>query len=104
MLILCRRKGEYHFRKKYEVTSTKANPDNTIEQEINERIATGNKAFAAHLTLFKSKLISKTAKLRLHQMVIRPTVTYACETWTLKEATKHRKENFKKDFWAIRKP
>jgi hypothetical protein len=52
--------------------------------------ATGNKAFAARLTLFKSKLTSKTAKLRLYQMVIRPTVTYACETWTLKEATKHR--------------
>jgi hypothetical protein len=23
-------------------------------------------------------------------MIIRPTVIYACETWTLKEATKHR--------------
>jgi hypothetical protein len=63
----------------YKHLGSLVNPDNTIEQEIKEGIATGNKAFAAHPTLFKSKLIPKTAKLRLYQMVIRPTVTCACE-------------------------
>jgi hypothetical protein len=38
----------------YKYLGSLVNPDNTIEQEIKERIATGNKAFTAHLTLFKS--------------------------------------------------
>jgi hypothetical protein len=35
--------------------------------------------------MFQSKLISKRAKLKLHYTVIRPVVTYSCETWILKE-------------------
>jgi hypothetical protein len=30
------------------------------------------------------------AKLKLYFSVIRPIVTYACETWTLKESITHR--------------
>jgi hypothetical protein len=30
------------------------------------------------------------AKLNLYFSVIRPTVTYACETWILKETRTHR--------------
>jgi hypothetical protein len=29
-------------------------------------------------------------------MIIRPTVTYACETWTLKEVIKHRRSVFER--------
>jgi hypothetical protein len=77
----------------YKYLGSIVNSDNTIEQEIKERLAIGNKAYAAHSSLFKSKLISKTANLRLYQMAIRPTVTYACETWTLKEAIDFLKIN-----------
>ena len=35
--------------------------------------------------LFSSKLISQNVKLRFYNMLIRPTVTYASETWVLKE-------------------
>jgi hypothetical protein len=40
--------------------------------------------------MFQSKLISKTAKLKLYRSVIRPAVTYACKTWTLKETIINR--------------
>jgi len=40
--------------------------------------------------MFQSKLISKLAKLKLYCPVIRPVVTYACETWTLKETITNR--------------
>ena len=36
-------------------------------------------------TFFQSKLISKAAKLKFYEAVIRPVVTYASETWVLKE-------------------
>ena len=35
--------------------------------------------------LFKSRLVTKSPKLKLYRTVIRPTVTYASETWVRKE-------------------
>ena len=66
------------------------NSDNSIEMEIKERIILGNKAYYANLALFKSRLISKQAKLRIYWTIIRPVVTYASETWVLKESVKQR--------------
>jgi hypothetical protein len=40
--------------------------------------------------MLQSKLISKTVKLKLYCSVITPAVTYACETWTLKETVVNR--------------
>jgi hypothetical protein len=61
------------------------NTDSSIEEEIKERIAAGNRAFHVHKKLFTSKLISRNIKLQLHNTLIRPTVTNASETWVLKE-------------------
>jgi hypothetical protein len=35
--------------------------------------------------MFQSRLISKRAKVKLYYSVIRPIVTYSCQTWILKE-------------------
>jgi len=35
--------------------------------------------------MFQSRLVSKRAKLKLYYSVIRPIVTYSCETWIIKE-------------------
>jgi hypothetical protein len=45
----------------------------------------GNKAFYANKRMFQDKLLSKRSKLKLYWSIIRPVVTYACETWVLKE-------------------
>jgi hypothetical protein len=45
-----------------------------------------NKAYYANKTIFKSKLVSRKSKLKLHWSVIRPIVVYGCETWVLKES------------------
>jgi hypothetical protein len=60
------------------------NGNNTLEEEIRERISKGNKAFYANKTLFKSKLVSRKSKIKLYWSVIRPTVVYGCETWIFK--------------------
>jgi hypothetical protein len=61
------------------------NTDNSIEEEIKERIAAGNRAYHVHKKLFTSKLISQNIKLQLYNMLIHPKVTYGSETWVLKE-------------------
>jgi len=62
------------------------NGNNTLEEEIRERIAKGNKAFYANKTLFKYNLVSRKSKLKLYWSVIRPIAVYGCEIWVLKES------------------
>jgi hypothetical protein len=59
------------------------NTDNSIEEEIKERIAAGNGVYKDQKKLFTSKLISQNVKLQLYNTSIHPTVTYASETWVL---------------------
>ena len=66
-----------------------ANTDNSVEEEIKERIAAGNRAFHIHEKLFTSNLISRNVKLQLYNTLIRPTVIYSPETWVLKENIKN---------------
>ena len=51
---------------------------------------TKQNTFYTNKKMFRNKLISKMAKLKLYCSVIRPVVTYACETWTLKETITNR--------------
>jgi len=76
--------------KSFKYLGSSVNTDNTIEEEIKERIALGNKAFFTNKKMFQSKLISKMAKLKLYCSVMRPVVTYACETWIIKETITNR--------------
>jgi hypothetical protein len=72
------------------------NGNNTLEEEIRERIVEGNKAFYANKTPFKSNLVSRKSKLKLYWSVIRPIVVYGCETWVLKESVIQRLSVFER--------
>jgi hypothetical protein len=85
----------------YKYLGTVMNSDNSIEGEIQHRITLGNKSYYANQFLFKSRLVSKKSKLKLYSSIIRPTVTYACETWVLKETTKNKLMVFERK--ALRK-
>ena len=52
---------------------------------VHFKIPAGNRAYHVHKKLFSSKLISQNIKLKLRNTLIRPTLTYASETWVLKE-------------------
>jgi len=52
---------------------------------VKKRTAVGIKAYCANLKFFKSRLVTKSSKLKLYRTVIRPILTYASETWVLKE-------------------
>ena len=79
-----------HFEqvKSFKYLGSNVNGNNSIEEEIKERISMGNKAYYANKDLFRSRLLTKYSKLRMYQTLVRPVVTYACETWVLKENIK----------------
>ena len=78
------------------------NGNNSVEEEIKRRISLGNKAFYANQDLFKSKLLTKNSKLRMYKTLVRPVVTYVCETWVLKENIKTKLKLFKRKCTQIR--
>jgi hypothetical protein len=45
---------------------TIVNENNTLEEEIRDRIAKVNKAFYGYKTLFTSKLVSRKSKLKFY--------------------------------------
>jgi hypothetical protein len=74
----------------YKYLGSTMNSDNSIEEEIQYRIALGNKAYYANQFLFKTRLVSKKSKLKPYWSIIRPIVTYVCEIWGLKETIKNK--------------
>jgi hypothetical protein len=69
---------------------TTVTKDNLIEEEIKERIATGNRSFFANKKIFQSKLISKKSKIKLYKALIRPVAVYGSECWTLTDNIKQK--------------
>ena len=57
------------------------------EEAVMDRIQAANRAYFVNLKLFRSRLLSRTVKLRLYKTIIRPVLTFGCELWTLKENT-----------------
>ncbi|KAI4471307.1 hypothetical protein MML48_1g17267 [Holotrichia oblita] len=51
--------------------------------EVAARIIKGDRCAGALGALFRSRHISRGAKLRVYKSVLRPTVTYGCETWVM---------------------
>jgi hypothetical protein len=54
-----------------------------IETEVKSKIAVGNKCYYALGPILKIRFISQSIKIRLYKTIIRPTVIYGAETWTV---------------------
>jgi hypothetical protein len=63
--------------KSFKYLGSIVNGNNSTEEGIKERIILGNKAFYAYQALFKSKLLSKKAKLKIYWTSVKPVITYA---------------------------
>ena len=57
--------------------------DNNTNYEVAARIQKGNRCLFALGHLLRSRVLSRRAKLRIYNAVIRPVVLYGCETWNL---------------------
>lgn len=66
------------------------------EEEIQARIISANKAFFTVAQLMRSRLVSRSTKLRLYKTLVRPVATYASETWVLKKSAANRIDMFER--------
>jgi hypothetical protein len=62
------------------------NATNDIKEEVSKRIQNANRCYYGLLKHFKSRLLTRETKCRLHTMLLRPVLTYASQTWTLTQS------------------
>lgn len=77
--------GNYRFKKVslFPYLGSTVTRDNDTNYEVNARIQSGNRCLHALNHLFRSKSLSRRSKLIVYNSILRPVVTYGCETWNL---------------------
>jgi len=65
---------------------------NSIAEEIKNRLRSGNACYHSVQNLLSSMLLSKNLKIKIYRTIILPVILYGCETWllTLREERKLR--------------
>jgi len=56
---------------------------NSIQEEIKNRLKLGNACYYSMQNLLSSRLLSKKLKIKIYRTIILPVVLYGCETWSL---------------------
>ena len=61
-----------------------------MQEEIRLRIQAGNRSVFANKKLLKNKDLNAASKLQVYKSIIRPIVTYGCETWAMTVTEQNR--------------
>lgn len=64
--------------------------DNDLTEEIRARVTAGMRSYYALMPLMKSRRLSRNTKTRLHTAIVRPSLTYGCESWTFNAERERR--------------
>lgn len=67
------------------VTLTNSGEENS---EISTRLLKSSRCVGSLYKLLKCKSVSRSAKVRIYETVIRPTVLYGCELWVYNRTNK----------------
>ena len=65
---------------------SKITADGDCSHEIKRRLLLGRKVMANLDSIFKSRDITLSTKIRLVKAMVFPVVMYGCESWTVKKA------------------
>ena len=57
--------------------------ENSIQEEINSILMSGNASYHSVENLLSSSLVSRNLKIKIYRTIIIPVVLYGCETWSL---------------------
>jgi hypothetical protein len=77
--------GKYKFEhvKELSYLGSQLNQTNSTNCEIQARIISGNRCYYSCGALMQSRALNRSLKLKIYTTLIRPVVTYGCETWSL---------------------
>jgi hypothetical protein len=67
---------------------------NSIQEEIKNKLKSGNACYHSAQDLLSSSLLSKNTKIKICRTIILPIVLYGCETWPLALREEHRLREF----------
>ena len=76
----------------------KITADGDCSHEIKRRLLLGRKFMTNLDSIFKSRGITLSTKVRLVKSMVFPVVMYGCETWTIKKAERQRIDAF--ELWC----
>ena len=65
---------------------SKIAPDGACSHEIKRRLLLGREVMTNLDSIFKSRDITLSTKVRLVKAMVFPVVLYGCESWTVKKA------------------
>ena len=80
---------------------SKITADGDCSHEIKRHLILGRKVMTNLDSIFKSRDITLTTKVRLVKAMVFPMVTYECESWTIKKAECLRIDAF--ELWCWRR-
>jgi hypothetical protein len=67
---------------------------NSIQEEVKNRLKLGNACYHSVQNLLSSSLLSKNLKIKKYRNLILPVVLYGCETWSLTLREERRQSVF----------
>ena len=80
--------------------SSKITADGDCSHEIKRRLLLGRKVMTNRDSIFKSRDITLSTKVRLVKAMVFPVLMYGCESWTIKKAECRRIDAF--ELWCWR--
>ena len=78
---------------------SKITADGDCSHEIKRCLLLGRKVMTNLDSIFKSRDITLSTKVRLIKAMVFPVVTYGCESWTVKKAEGQRVDAFELWYW-----
>ena len=74
----------------FKYLGTTLTEQNSIQEEIKNRLNVGNACYYSVQNFLSSRLLSKNLKIKIYRTIILPVVLYGCETWSLTKKEKLR--------------
>ena len=75
---------------------------NSIHEEINSRLKSGNACYNSVQNILSSSLLSKNLKIKIHRTIILPVILHGCGTWSFILKEERRLRVFKRIFGSKR--
>ena len=89
-------KSSFERVEEFKYLETTITNQNSIKEEIKNRLKSGNACYYSVQNLLSSSLLSKNFKINIYRTIILPVVLYGCESWSLTLREERRLRVFEK--------